>query len=100
METNFTEAERYYQARKKVKEIRDFYEHLAVFILVSIGLIAVNLITSPGYLWFVWWLQGWGIGVVIHALYVFKITPFFNKEWEQKKINEILEKENKTQTWK
>lgn len=79
MEPNFTETERYYQAQKRVKEIRGFYEHLIVFILVTIILIVINLMTSPEYLWFLWCIMGWGVGLVFHGLKVFAISPFFNK---------------------
>jgi hypothetical protein len=95
METNYVEAERYHQAQKKVKKIREFYEHLTVFIFVSIILIVINLVTSPEYLWFIWCLLGWGTGVVLHGMKVFGISPFFNKEWEERKIKEYLEKESK-----
>lgn len=99
MEHDFTEAERYYQAQKKVKEIREFYEHLAVYILCNPIVIVVNLMTSPGYLWFIWCVLGWGIGVVLHGLSVFNLPPFFNKKWEEKKIKELLEKEKNKQNW-
>lgn len=93
MEPDYTEAKRYQQAQKKVKEIRAFYEHLTVFIIVSITLVVINLMTSPEYLWFIWCMLGWGIGVVIHGLKAFGLSPFFNKAWEERKIKEILEKE-------
>ena len=99
MEPNFTETERYYQAQKWVKEIRGFYEHLIVFILVTIILIVINLMTSPEYLLFLWCIMGWGIGVVFHGLKVFGISPFFNKEWEERKIKEFLEKDKNKPTW-
>ena len=99
MEPNYTEAERYYQAQKRVKEIKEFYQHLAVYALCNPIVIVVNLMTSPGYLWFIWSLMGWGIAIVLHGLKVFRFSPFFNKDWEERKIREILEKENK-QTWK
>lgn len=99
MEPNFTETERYYQAQKRVKEIRGFYEHLIVFILVTIILIVINLMTSPEYLWFLWCIMGWGIGVIFHGLKVFGISPFFNKEWEERKIKEFLEKDKNKPTW-
>jgi len=54
MKPNYNEAERYYEAQKKVKEIRGFYEHLMVYILCNPIVIVVNLMTSPGYLWFIW----------------------------------------------
>jgi len=50
MERNFKESARYYDAQKKVKEIRGFYEHLTVYILCNPIVIVVNLMTSPGYL--------------------------------------------------
>jgi len=100
MELNYTEGERYYQAQKRVKEIREFYEHLTVYLLCNPIVIVVNLMTSPGYLWFIWCLSGWGFAIVMHGLKVFRISPIFNKDWEERKIKEILEKESNKQNWK
>ncbi|MEO7975835.1 2TM domain-containing protein [Flavobacterium sp.] len=94
MESDFFEAKRYHQARKKVKEMRMFYEHLTVFILVSIILIVVNFMTSPECLWFIWCWLGGVTGVIIHGLQAFGISPVFNADWEERKILEILEKNN------
>lgn len=99
MKPNHTEQSSYQQAQKKVKAIREFYEHLMVFILVTVILIAINLTTSPEYLWFIWAVMGWGIGVVAHGMKAFAVSPFFNKEWEERKIKEILDKEKNKQTW-
>ncbi len=73
METNYNEEERYYQAKKRVEEIKGFYGNLASYIVVNIFLIILNLVTSPKYLWFFWPLLGWGIGVVFKRISVFKI---------------------------
>ena len=100
METKYEEAERYYQAQKRVKEIREFYEHLTVFLICNPIVMVVNLMTSPGYLWFLWCVFGWGFAILMHGLKVFRVSPVFNKDWEERKIREILEKENKRQTWK
>lgn len=102
MEPDYTEERRYHQAQKKVKEIKDFYQHLTVFILVTIMLLVVNLMTSPEYLWFIWCVLGWGVGVLFHGLKAFGVSSFFNKEWEERKIREFIEreKESKKQTWK
>ncbi|MFB3387898.1 2TM domain-containing protein [Flavobacterium sp. LAR06] len=102
MEPDYNEERRYHQAQKKVKEIKDFYQHLTVFTLITIILLVVNLMTSPEYLWFIWCILGWGVGVLFHGLKAFGVSPFFNKEWEERKIREFLEKEkeSKKQTWK
>lgn len=100
MGTNYQEEERYIQAKKRVEEIKGFYGNLVAYIAVNIGLMVVNLLTSPNYLWFFWPLLGWGIGVFFHAMKVFNFIPFFGKEWEEKKIKEFMEKEEKSKnTW-
>jgi hypothetical protein len=93
MENNYRDDDRYFQAKKRVHEIKGFYGHLTSFILVNIGFLALNLLTSPNELWFFWPTLGWGIGVVIHGMRAFNYTPFFNKEWEARKIKEFMEKE-------
>ena len=80
MEKEFQEEERYYKARKKVEEIKGFYGNLTAYIVVNIGLMILNLVTSPEYLWFFWPLLGWGIGVAVHVMAVFNYMPFLGKD--------------------
>ncbi len=47
--------------------LREFRDHAISFATVNGGLIALNLATSPHYLWALWPLFGWGIGFVSHA---------------------------------
>ncbi|RZJ56075.1 MAG: 2TM domain-containing protein [Flavobacterium sp.] len=98
MERNYTEAERHYQAHKRVKEIKEFYQHLTVYVLCNPIVIVTNLLTSPEYLWCLYSVFGWGIAIALHAMKVFNYGPFFNKEWEERKIREILEKETQKNT--
>jgi hypothetical protein len=63
--------EAYQKAKKRVEAKIGFYIHLAVYVVVNILLIIINLLTSSQYLWFKWSLIGWGIGVFFHALGVF-----------------------------
>ena len=78
----------YERAHKRVKELKSFYSNLISYVIVTIFLIILNLITSPKQLWFYWPLMGWGIGVIGHGMSVFAI----GKSWEDKKIREIMEK--------
>ena len=98
MENNYQEEERYFKARKRVEEIKGFYGNLIAYIVVNIGLMVINLLTSPGYLWFFWPMIGWGIGVLFHGMKVFNYMPFFGKDWEEKKIQEFMEKD-KSEKW-
>ena len=100
MENNYQEEERYFKARKRVEEIKGFYGNLIAYVVVNIGLMVVNLLTSPAYLWFFWPMLGWGIGVLFHGMKVFDFMPFFGKDWEEKKIKEFMDKEEKSKnTW-
>jgi len=47
---------------------REFRDHAIAFATVNGGLIALNLATSPGYLWALWPFFGWGIGFLSHAV--------------------------------
>lgn len=61
----------YEKASKRVAAKLSFYIHLTVYVVVNLLLVAVNLVTSPGHLWFYWALFGWGIGLFFHGLSVF-----------------------------
>ncbi len=91
--------DRYLKAQKKVEDLKVFYGNLTSFILINTGLIILNLVTSPRYLWFFYPLLGWGFGVLLHAMSVFNYMPFLNRDWEEKKIKELMNKEKSNQ-WK
>lgn len=100
METVYTESESaYYKAQKRVEDIKGFYGNLWSFIIITVGLAAINLITYPQYWWFLYPTIGWGIGVIIHGMSVFNYMPFLGRDWEEKKIQELIEKE-KSNKWK
>lgn len=83
----------YYKAQRKVEEIKGFYGNFYSWLLVNLGLMILNLITYPQYLWFLWPLLGWGVGVGIHAMSVFNWMPFMGADWEEKKIRQLMHKE-------
>jgi len=58
-------------AYKRIKARRDFYQHLAIYLLVNIALVLVWATTGQGYFWPAWVLGGWGIGVIANAWAVF-----------------------------
>ena len=89
-----TEDIKYKEARKRVKRKKDFYEHLTTYIIISVFLVALNMITSPGRYWFHWPVLGWGMAVLFNYLDVFGVPGIgpMNKEWEDKAIQEELDK--------
>jgi hypothetical protein len=58
------------RARRRVNQKMGFYIHLAVYVLVNLGLAAINL-ASGGQRWHLWPLAGWGLGLAIHGIVTF-----------------------------
>lgn len=86
----------YFRAKKRVEELKGFYGNVISYCCVIPFLVFINLRYSPGFQWFWFSALGWGFGVVMHAFKVFG----YSSDWEERKIREILEKENKQKTWK
>ena len=95
MESNYNDREQYESARKRVKEIKEFYSHLLSYVVVNLFLMALNLLTSPDHLWFFWPMLGWGIGIAVHAMKTFNLMPFLGKDWEERKLKEFMEEEER-----
>ena len=87
----------YYKAKKRVEKIKGFWGHLISFLVINLALYIINLVTFPNDFWFDYWfywqLLIWGIGLVFHGLFVFYSLPFFGKEWEEKKVKQLMEEE-------
>lgn len=92
-ESKTKEQKSYERAKKRVEELRSFYTHLFVYLAVNAGLFLLNILTSPRNLWFYWPLIGWGIGLAIHGLSVFGTEKLLGKDWEERKIKELMNKD-------
>lgn len=92
-----SEEQRVLEAKKRVKRKKDFYEHFTTYLIISVFLVALNLITSPGRWWFHWPILGWGMAVLFNYLDVFGVPGIgpMNKEWEEQAIEEELRKMKK-----
>ncbi len=95
METNpnFKNTLEYRKARRQAREIRGFYIHLTIYCIVIPVIIAINFIFVPDFYWFPFTVFGWGTGLLFHFMEVKKFTPFMGKGWEDKKIQELMDKE-------
>jgi hypothetical protein len=80
------------KARKRVKAKKGFYQHLMAYAIVNTFLLALNIFVSPGYLWFVFPMLGWGMGLAFHYVDVFGIPGFdiLSKEWEERELEKEL----------
>ncbi|NNC69650.1 MAG: 2TM domain-containing protein [Flavobacteriaceae bacterium] len=96
-------SDNYLKAKKRVEDIKGFYIHLVVYVLVnlfiSITIIVGNLnsgeslskIFSSFGVYSVWIF--WGIGIFFHAIGVLNTNPLLGKKWEEKKLKEFIEED-------
>jgi sensor histidine kinase YesM len=91
METKneLTENMSYIKAKERVEKLKGFYGNLISYCCVIPILILINLNTSS-FQWFWFPMLGWGLGLSFHAFETFG----YGKSWEEKKIQEILNKDN------
>tara|TARA_R110002074_G_scaffold49068_10_gene125363 strand:+ start:3782 stop:5146 length:1365 start_codon:yes stop_codon:yes gene_type:complete len=89
----------YVRAVEKVEKLKEFYQNLASYSIVIPFLVFINLYTSPGFHWFWFPMFGWGIGVLFHGLDVYNYNPFLGRNWEDKKIKEIMDEEDNSSNW-
>lgn len=95
---------RYEPASKRVKELKGFYTHLIIYVVINSIILIVN---------YPFWNKGedffsrnnlsvaffWGIGLLAHGLNIFGLNFFLGKKWQEKKIKRIMDKE-KSNKWK
>ena len=86
---------RYEGARRRVRQTRVFYLHCAIFAAVNIVLHIINFVIAPKVYWAFWPLLGWGIGLLAHGLATYRWMPFIGKEWEERKIRELMDKDRR-----
>jgi hypothetical protein len=97
METNtlLSENAAYARAKKRVEELKGFYGNLTAYCIVIPTLAIINYNTFWGFQWFWFPMLGWGLGVSFHAFGVFG----YGKSWEERKIQEIVNKEKNNTNW-
>lgn len=115
---NQSQNESYIKARKRIEDMKKFYRHLRIYIIVNVLLLLIKLnlfnwfkddydwLQSPQFNdWMGWNFLGtpvlWGIGLLAHGLYVFtfkskpwqELKPGFLKRWEERQLERILKEE-------
>ncbi|EAR01672.1 2TM domain-containing protein [Maribacter sp. HTCC2170] len=91
------------RAKKRVEELKGFYIHLTVYIMVNTFITTMKIMSDLGEgksftdvffdfgTFAVWFF--WGIGVFFHGAKVFSHNPILGKNWEEKQIQKYMEKD-------
>ena len=90
---DYSREDRYLRARERVEAIKGFYRNLMTYIIVIPFLIWLNYNTTS-FPWVIFPILGWGFGLSMHGLEAFGTNPIWGKRWEEKKIRELMEKDD------
>ena len=86
----------YKEAKRRVKQKKNFYKTILTFVGISIFLTAINLITSPGYFWAIFPILGMGLGAFIQAVKIY--GPYgTHSDWERKELEKEMRRLKDTQ---
>ena len=77
-------------AWRRMRTIRAFYLHLTAYSMINIVLLIVDYLT-PGGLFFFFPLLIWGLVVALHAAHTYERLPWFTRDWESRKVQELVE---------
>jgi uncharacterized membrane protein YbhN (UPF0104 family) len=88
---------KYFEAQERVRCIKKFYTSLISYVVFICFLAAINYyVNELRYPWFLWAAFGWGIGLFFHAAKAFRWNPFFGKNWEERKMKEFMDDDDKS----
>lgn len=90
MSKQMSEDKIYEQAKKRVQARKEFFIHVAVYIVVNVMLVLIwAFAAGRGYPWFIFPLGGWGIGLLCHGLRVFVFEGRSDKAAIEKEAERI-----------
>lgn len=97
---NLEQREMYDYARKRSLQKKRLFQHFVVFLVGAVLLIIINVVIGYreeykplGYNWFVWAVLIWSFFFFIHLLNVLVINSFMGKEWEQRQLDRLVQKQ-------
>ncbi|MEX0739527.1 MAG: 2TM domain-containing protein [Pseudohongiella sp.] len=78
------------KALSQVRDIKGFYIHLGLYLLIMPVLLVINLVFRSEYLWVIGPALGWGVGLLSHGLNVFVELSVFSAAWEKRQVEKRL----------
>ena len=90
MEAN--QHELYENARNRINQKKLLFYHFMLFLIGSVFLFVANKWLSfyPEKEWWIWAVAVWLFLLTFHAIKVFIIDGFLNKDWERKQIDKLI----------
>lgn len=90
-------------AQRRIKQKKNLMRHFVIFVAGSILFIILDLVLGFGREinettnsnWFVWAILMWFFFFLIHFINVFVVNRFMGKEWQEKQLEFLIEKQKR-----
>ena len=92
IQETYISEKKYERAKKRVEELKGFYVHITIYLIMMPVFIYLNY-RSSSFPWAIFPIVGWGFGVMAHAMEVFNYNPFLGRNWEERKLKEFMDKD-------
>jgi len=87
---------KFLKAKERVEEIKKFYGNLLSYAAIIIVVAAINYYLNEWRRpWFLWVVFGLGISIAVQGIKTFGLRPFYDKNWEERKIKEFMDEEDR-----
>lgn len=92
--------ERYQLAAKRVKQLKGYYFHVLIFVIINVIVAIMNYRSlEDGESYFQWHnfitFAIWGLILLSHTASVFLPNLIFGRDWEARRIRAYMEEDNK-----
>lgn len=77
-------------AMKYVQKVKRFFLTLIQFTILISGLLIINLLASPDYLWVKWPATGLGLYMILRGFNTFNRITLFDQKWEKDQLEKRL----------
>jgi hypothetical protein len=97
---NLNEDRSYIRAKKRVEELKGYYKHLAIYVIVNSFLSGAQIVDgisedktfkeifSDFGIYAIWLF--WGIGLFFHTLNTFGLSKLLGPNWQERKVKEYM----------